>query len=208
MTRLSNRFRCQLSVAAAILLPSLVFGDTETTDSKTISSSKEAPPIEKRWCETPPGWQIRIGLPGWLAGLSGESGVKGVVNAADVSFDQLLRHLTHFPIALSADVRYQRWELFGFGQYIEVGTPATLPGLLFTDANVHIKNGLLQGFLGYRLINCDKAVLSLFAGARYTYLGGNLSIFDNGDARLGRLRELLGIQKRLNFSDELAGSIP
>jgi opacity protein-like surface antigen len=201
MTRLSDRFRCQLVGAAAILLPSLVFGDTEITDSKTISGSKEAPPIEKSWCETPPVWQIRIGLPGWLAGLSGESGVKGVVDATDVSFDQLLHHLTHFPIALSADVRYKRWELFGFGQYIEVGTSATLPGLLFTDANVHIQNGLLQGFLGYRLINCDKAMLSLFAGARYSYLGGNLSIFDNGDARLVRLRELLGIRKRLDFSD-------
>ena len=201
MTSLSNLVRRQLSIAAAILLPSLVFGGDETTDSKTISSSKETPPIEKNWCETPPVWQIRIGLPGWLAGLSGESGVKGVVGASDVNFDQLLHHLTHFPIALSADVHYQRWEIFGFGQYIEIGAPATLPGLLFTDANVHIKNGLLQGFLGYRLINCDKAILSLFAGARYTYLGGDLSIFDNGDARLVRLRELLGIQKRLDLSD-------
>ncbi len=201
MTRLINRFGYQLSAAAAILLPSLVSGATETTDFKTTSSAKEAPPIEKSWCETPSLWQIRIGLPGWLAGISGESGVKGVVDATDVSFDQLLNHLTHFPIALSADVRYQRWEFFGFGQYIEVGTSATLPGLLFTDANVHIKNGLLQGFLGYRLINCDKAMLSFFAGARYTYLGGDLSIFDNGDARLVRLRELLGIRKRLDFSD-------
>jgi opacity protein-like surface antigen len=32
---------------------------------------------------------------------------------------------------------------------------------------------------------------------------GNLSIFDNGDARLVRLRELLGIQKRLDFSDSI-----
>ena len=141
MTRLTSRFRCQLSVAAAVLLPSLVFSETETSDPKTISSSKEAPPIEKSWCQTLPDWQFRIGLPGWLAGLSGESGVKGVVAASDVSFDQLLHHLTHFPIALSADFRYKRWELFGFGQYIEIGDHATLPGLLFTNANVHIKMG-------------------------------------------------------------------
>jgi opacity protein-like surface antigen len=198
---LGRQFLYQFLATAFVLSPSLLLGGTERYDSKSVDNGKEAPPIEKGWCETPPLWQIRIGLPGWLAGLSGESGVKGVVDATDVSFDQLLHHLTHFPIALSADVRYRRWELFGFGQYIEVGTSATLPGLLFTDANVHIKNGLVQGFLGYRLINCDKAVLSLFAGARYTYLEGNLSIFDNGDARLVRLRELLGIRKRLDFSD-------
>src|SRR5215471_20310891 len=83
------------------------------------------------------------------------------------------------------------------------GSHATLPGLLFTDANVHVKNALAESFVGYRLINCDNANLSLFAGARWTYLEGDLSIFDNGDARLVRLRELLGIRKRLDFSDSI-----
>jgi len=163
--------------------------------------SKEVPPVEKSWCETPPPFEVRIGLPGWLAGISGDSGVKGLEASSDVSFDQLLRHLTHFPVALSINARYRRWEFWVDGQYIEVGTSATLPGLLFTDANVHIKSALAEGFVGYRLINCDNANLSLFAGARWTYLQGDLSIFDNGDARLVRLRELLGIQKRLDFSD-------
>jgi opacity protein-like surface antigen len=132
--------------------------------------------------------------------LSGDTGVKGVVSSPDVSFDQLLRHLTHVPIVLSADIRYQRWEFFGDGQYMEVGASATLPGLLFTNANLHLKSGLAEGFLGYRLINCNKAALSLFAGARYSYMGGDLSIFDNGDARLVILRRLLGISKKLDFS--------
>jgi hypothetical protein len=76
-----------------------------------------------------------------------------------------------------------------------------LPGLLFTDANVHIRSAFAEGFVGYRLINCDKASLSFFAGARWSHMGGDISIFDNGDARLVRLRELLGIPKKLDFSD-------
>jgi opacity protein-like surface antigen len=91
-------------------------------------------------------------------------------------------------------------EFFGDGQYMEVGDSATLPGLLFTTANAHVKYGLAEAFVGYRLINCDKAALSLFAGARYTYLEGDLSIFNNGDARLVRLRQLLGIRNKLDFS--------
>ncbi|PYJ28260.1 MAG: hypothetical protein DME90_08325 [Verrucomicrobia bacterium] len=146
---------------------------------------------------------VVVGSPCRSSRVAGESGVKGVVDSVDVRFDQLLRHLTHFPIALSADARYGRWEFYVDGQYIEVASSATLPGLLFTDANVHIKNALAEGFVGYRLINCDNAVLTLFAGARWTYLQGDLSIFDNGDARLVRLRELLGIQKRLDFSDSI-----
>jgi opacity protein-like surface antigen len=138
-----------------------------------------------------------------MAGLSGDTGVKGLVDNVDVGFDELFDHLTHVPLVLSADIRYQRWEFFGDGQYMELGASATLPGLLFTNANVHIQSGLLEGFVGYRLINCEKAALSLFAGARYTYMGLDLSIFDNGDARLPILRELLGLGKKLDASGSI-----
>jgi opacity protein-like surface antigen len=168
-------------------------------------TSKEVPPPPEvqPWCETRSPLEIRIGIPGWMAGLSGDTGVKGVVSSVDVSFDQLLRHLTHVPIVLSAEIRYQRWEFFGDGQYMEVGASATLPGLLFTTANLHLKSGLAEGFVGYRLINCDKVALSLFAGARYSYMEGDLSIFNNGDARLVILRRLLGIPNKLDFSGSI-----
>jgi len=194
---LMERFVNQFLIVTIVLSAPVLFAGPEPYDP-----SKEAPPPPPQpWCETPPTLEIRIGAPGWLAGVSGDTGVKGVVTSPDVSFDQLLRHLTHVPIVLSADVRYQRWEFFGDGQYMEVGASATLPGLLFTNANLHLKTGLAEGFVGYRLINCDKANLSLFAGARYSYQGGDLSIFDNGDARLVILRRLLGIRKKLAFSD-------
>jgi hypothetical protein len=188
-----------LLTAAFLAIGNLWAGSEEYTDGKDYS--KEMAPAPQQWCQTPPLWEVRIGIPGWIASVSGESGVKGVKDFADVSFDQLLQHLTHFPVALSIDIRYQRWEFYADGEYIEVGTSATLPGLLFTDANVHIKSAFAEGAIGYRLINCDKGYLSLFAGARWSYLQGDLSIFDNGDARLTRLRELLGIRKRLDFSD-------
>ena len=191
-----------LLVASFIAIESLWAGsEPPVTDEKDYS--KEVPLVEKSWCETPSLWEVRIGAPGWLAGISGDSGVKGLETSSDVKFTQLLKHLTHFPVALSINARYRRWEFWVDGQYIEVGTSATLPGLPFTDANVHIKSALAEGFLGYRLINCDNANLTLFAGARWTYLEGDLSIFDNGDARLAILRELLGIRKRLDFSDSI-----
>jgi opacity protein-like surface antigen len=191
-----NRFVNQFLFATIALSTPLVFAGPEPYDI-----SKEAPLPPQPWCETPATLEIRIGVPGWLAGVSGNSGVKGVVTDVDVSFDQLLTHLTHVPLSLSVDVRYQRWEFFGDGLYMEVGASATLPGLLFTNANIHLKTGLAEGFVGYRLINCDKASLSLFAGARYSYQGGDLSIFNNGDARLVILRRLLGIRNKLAFSD-------
>jgi hypothetical protein len=200
MNQSINRLVNQFLIAAILLsAPVLLAGPESYQDPK--DSKVVLPPEVQPWCETPAPLEIRVGIPGWMAGVSGNSGVRGVVASPDVSFDQLLRHLTHVPIVLSADIRYQRWEFFGDGQYMEVGTSATLPGLLFTNANLHLKTGLAEGFVGYRLINCDKGSLSLFAGARYNYQGGDLSIFDNGDARLVRLRQLLGIRKKLDFSN-------
>ena len=201
--RTANKFVCLFRLTILFSTSSVLFAGPELAAGDGKDYSKEVVPVEKSWCETPSLWEVRIGLPGWLAGLSGDTGVKGVEAASDVTFEQLLKHLTHVPIALSINARYRRWEFWVDGQYIEVGTSATLPGLLFTDADVHVKNALAEGFVGYRLINCDNANLSLFAGARWTYLQGDLSIFDNGDARLVRLRELLGIRKRLDFSDSI-----
>src|SRR5262245_859842 len=189
-----------LLVAIVISSSGILFAGPNSLATDGKDYSKEVVPVEKSWCETLKPFEIRIGAPGWLAGISGESGVLGLVDSSDVSFSQLFRHLTHVPIVLSAELRYKRWELFGDGQYMEVGASATLPGILFTNANVHLKDGFAEGFLGYRLINCDKAYLSFFAGARYNYEGVNLSIFDNGDASLVRLRELLGIRKKLDAS--------
>ena len=194
---LVKRFLERLLVATAFFLAPLLLAGSESYDV----SKETPPPPPQSWCETPPTLEIRIGAPGWLAGVSGNSGIKGVVTSPDVSFDQILTHLTHVPLVLSADIRYKRWEFFGDGQYMEVGASASLPGLLFTNANIHLKVGLAEGFVGYRVINCDKAALSFFAGARYSYQGGDLSIFDNGDARLVRLRQILGIRKKLDFSD-------
>ena len=192
--------RFLILIATTFLSAPALLAAPETLDDP--KDSKSIPPAEiKPWCETPSPLEIRIGVPGWLAGVSGNSGVKGVVTSPDVSFDQIFDHLTHVPLSLSVDVRYKRWEFFGDGLYMEVGDSATLPGLLFTNANIHLKTGLAEGFVGYRVINCDKAALSFFAGARYSYQGGDLSIFDNGDARLVILRRLLGIRNKLDFSD-------
>jgi len=113
-----KRLHLLFLMASLPAIGSLCAGSEDYTDEKDYS--KEIAPAPQSWCETPPLWEVRIGVPGWLAGLSGESGVKGVVSNVDVSFDQLLRHLTHFPVALSIDARYGRWDFYAVGQYIEV----------------------------------------------------------------------------------------
>jgi len=194
----------QFLVAIFMALPApLLLGQTSVDDPKDGKEVVPPPLAVQPWCQTPAPLEIRIGIPGWLSGVSGDTGVKGVVANIDVPFHKILDHLTHVPLSLSADIRYQRWEFFGDGEYVEAGDSVTLPGLLFTNANMHLKTGGLGAFVGYRLVNCTNAWLALFAGMRFTYMEGDLSIFDNGDARLVILRRLLGISKKLDFTDSI-----
>ena len=131
-------------IATTFLSAPALLAATETLDDP--KDSKSVPPAEiKPWCETP-----AVRNPhrcSWvLLGVSGNSGVKGVVASPDISFDEIFDHLTHVPLVLSVDIRYKRWEFFGDGMYMDVGASAPLPGLLFTNANIHLQVGLAEGF--------------------------------------------------------------
>jgi hypothetical protein len=183
-----NRLVNQFLIATIFLSAPILLAGPGPYDT-----SKEAPPPPISWCETPAPLEIRIGIPGWLSKLEGDFGVKGVVTPLDIGFDTLLKHMDAIPVVLSGYVRYNRWEFFGDGEYIQLHDSVTLPGLLFTNANLDIKYGFFEGFVGYRLINCEKASLSLYGGIRYNYYSGDFQIANNRDPRFPILRRLLGI---------------
>jgi hypothetical protein len=190
-SRLINRLVSHLFLATILLGSSVSAGPERYEDPKDAKSV--LPPEVQPWCETPATLEIRIGIPGWISKLEGDFGVKGIVAPLDVRFDKLLRHMDAVPVVLSAYVRYGRWEIFGDGEYVQLGTSAKLPGLLFTDADIGVKYAFVEGFVGYRLINCEKASLSLYAGARYNYYSADFQIANNNDPRFPILRRLLGI---------------
>jgi hypothetical protein len=179
---------------ALILLPNaLLLAGTEIVESKSVA------PTPTPGCETPKEWEVRIGMPAWIPLLEGDFGVGRVVAPVHVTFGEVLDHLDAIA-SLSISVRHNRWEVFGDGQYLAVSDSVRLPGLLFTDADVKLKNGFWQMFLGYRLINCEKGYLTLFAGARYTYAGADFDIANNADPRFPALRAALGIPASLKVS--------
>jgi hypothetical protein len=75
-------------VVAIVLLVSTALAGTENSDYKATP-----PPSPESWCVTPPDTEFRIGIPGWIAGLSGDFGVKGVVTDQDVKFTDILKRL-------------------------------------------------------------------------------------------------------------------
>jgi len=191
---LVNRCAYQFVLVTLLFPASIASAGTESYDYKAAP-----PPPLQSWCVTPPDTEFRIGIPGWITGLQGDFGVRGVITDQDVKFTDILKRLDMIA-AGSLYGRYQRWEIFADGQYMKLSDTATLPGLLFDHAHVSLKSAFAEAFVGYRLINCQRASLSFFAGARYNYMSGDLHIAKDSDPRFPILREKLGIPLSLRVS--------
>ena len=149
--------------------------------------SKEtvAPPIEKG-CVPPADTELRIGLPLWMAGLSGDFGVRGTVADVDVAFKDIIKRVD---MLAAGDIyyRYHRWEFFADGLYLRLSDDADLRGVLFGNAHIAVKSAFAEAFVGYRLIHCEQGYLSLMAGMRYNYMSGDFRL--NGALAAGRRTE-------------------
>jgi hypothetical protein len=144
------------------------------------SKGKETPMVQSG-CVAPKDTEFRIGLPSWIAGLSGDFGVRGLVTDQSVDFSQMLNRLDMMASG-SLYARYQRWELSTDGLYLKLSDTADLRGILFSGARVSLKQAFAEWLVGYRLINCENGFLSVTAGGRYNYMQGNFRLFA---ARLG-----------------------
>jgi len=194
---LINSFFGQFLLTTIFLPASMALAGPESYDYKTAP-----PPPPQPWWESPPPVEFRIGIPGWIAGLSGDFGVRGVVTEQDVKFTDILKRLDMIAVG-SLYARYQRWEIFADGQYMKISDTATLPGLLFDTARVSLKSAFAEIFVGYRLLNCKNGILSVFAGARYNYMSADLQIARDSDPRFPRVRERLGIPPNLKVSGSI-----
>jgi hypothetical protein len=87
------------------------------------SKGKEAPPIVRNGCTTPPDTEFRIGIPGWMPSLSGDFGVRGLVTDQDVKFSDIFKRLDMIAVG-SLYARYHRWEIFADGQYMKLSDTA------------------------------------------------------------------------------------
>ena len=57
-------------------------------------------------------WQFTIAAPGWMAGLDGTIGVRGVNADIDVGFDQILQHLDMI-FAMRAEAQKGPFGIYG-----------------------------------------------------------------------------------------------
>ncbi len=143
--------------AAAVLSTPLLFAGSEPYTPK-----EAAPPSI---AESEP-WHFTIAAPGWIAGLDGTIGVRGINADIDVGFDKILQHLDMI-FAMRAEAQKGPFGIYGELIYIGLSDNAQINGLI---NNVHeqVDQYLVDGALSWRLINQPRGSLDLVAGTHYT----------------------------------------
>ena len=111
-------------------------------------------------------WQFTIAAPGWMAGMDGTIGVRGVNANIDVGFDQILQHLDMI-FATRAEARKGPFGIYGEVIYIGLSDGAQINRMI---NNIHeqVDMTLVDGGLSWRLVNQPRWSLDLAAGTHYT----------------------------------------
>jgi hypothetical protein len=112
-------------------------------------------------------WQFTISVPGWMAGMNGTIGIRGVNADLDVGFfDDILEHLDML-FALRAEAQKGPFGIFGEVFYIGLSDGAQINRMI---NNIHeqVDLTLVDGALSWRLFNQPRWSLDLAAGTHYT----------------------------------------
>ena len=153
--RMKIRF-CLFAGAATALIGPVVAGTVELQPKET------APPTIT---QSEP-WQFTIAAPGWMAGMDGTIGVRGVNADIDIGFDQILQHLDMI-FATRAEARKGPFGIYGEVIYIGLSDGAQINRMI---NNIHeqVDMTLVDGALSWRLVNQPHWSLELAAGTHYT----------------------------------------
>jgi hypothetical protein len=111
-------------------------------------------------------WQFTIAAPGWMAGMDGTIGIRGVNADIDVGFfDDILEHLDMI-FAMRAEAQKGPFGIFGEVIYIGLSDGAQINGLI---NNIHeqVDLTLVDGALSWRLVNQPRWSLDFAAGMHY-----------------------------------------
>jgi hypothetical protein len=161
----------KLSVVPIFFLPLIAGWAGTQEESKVV----EQPPVK-----TTEPWQIAVGGPGWLAGVSGTTGFHGINSSINVSVGQILRHINVI-YSFGGEVRRGRFGVLGDLLYLNAQAGADATGLV-SKLDLGLQQFLGEFFASYRVIEGPRGWLDLLAGFRYTYLGEQVGLQANNMA--------------------------
>jgi hypothetical protein len=131
-------------------------------------------------------WQFTIAAPGWIAGLDGTIGVRGVNADINIGFDQILQHLD---MIFAARAEAQKGPFGIFGEVFYIGlSDNTQINRMINNIHEQVDLTLVDGALSWRLFNQPRWSLDFAAGTHYTNVYERLELH-NDPAAIQRASE-------------------
>ena len=142
--------------------------------------------VEAKVVETPPvkpvqPWQITVAGPGWLAGVSGHTGVRGVYPYVSTGVVQILKHINVIS-ALAGEVRDERFGVHGDYLFLAGQAGSEERSGLVSKIDSSLQEFIGELFASYRVIDGPRGWLDLQGGFRFTYLGQQVGLQANNMA--------------------------
>jgi hypothetical protein len=119
-------------------------------------------------------WQFTIAVPGWLAGMDGTIGVRGVNADIDIGFDEILQHLDMI-FTMRAEAQKGPFGIYGEIIYMGLSDHAQINRLI-NNVDEQVDLTLVDGALSWRLINQPRGSLDLAAGTHYSNVYERLTL--------------------------------
>ena len=142
---------------------------------------EEAKVVEQPSVKTTEPWEIKVGGPGWLAGVSGHTGFHGVNPHVNVDVGQILSKINVI-YSFSGEVRRGRFGVFGDLLYLNAQAGTGERSGLVSKVDLGLQQFLGEFFGSYRLIEGPRGWLDLLGGFRYTYMGQQTGLQANNMA--------------------------
>lgn len=133
-------------------------------------------------------WKFTVGMPGWLAGVSGDIGVRGFAPVhTEMPFSSMLDHLD-MVASLSLEGQRGPWGFYAEGMYLKLSAGGETPGRLINTVDADLREVLAEAGITYRLWEGKRGFFDVFAGARYLYMNTEIT-FDVSESGVRAVSE-------------------
>jgi hypothetical protein len=119
-------------------------------------------------------WHFTIAAPGWMAGLDGTVGLRGINADVDIDVDEILRHVDMI-WGTRVDASKGPFGIYGEFIYGSLSDSADVNGLI-KKVDVRVDQYLVDGALSWRLLDKPRWSLDLAGGTHYTNLYERLTL--------------------------------
>ncbi len=153
----------------------------QPSTKQPTGKQEEAKVVEQPSVNTTEPWEIKVGGPGWLAGVSGHTGFHGVNPQVNVDVGKILSHINVI-YSFSGEVRRGRFGVLGDLLFLTAQAGTAERSGLVSKVDLGLQQFLGEFFGSYRVIDGPRGWLDLLGGFRYTYMGQQTGLQANNMA--------------------------